>query len=155
MVTSPTYRHVPAGRLAILSQRLGTVFASASTWYRLVRERGWRRPRLRIHRAGTRIGIRATRPIEFWHIDASVICLLDGSKAYLHAVIDNFSRHTPSWRLHDRLDAGSSAQMPVEAGGSINPDLTPKLLADAGTENRSASVDQLIEDGLLTRVLAW
>ena len=27
-----------------------------------------------------------------WHIDTTVIRLLDGTRAYLHAVIDNFSR---------------------------------------------------------------
>ena len=32
MVTSPEYRHVPTGTLAVLAQRLGTVWASASTW---------------------------------------------------------------------------------------------------------------------------
>jgi hypothetical protein len=37
MVTSEDYRHVPTGTLAILAQRLGKVFASPSTWYRLVK----------------------------------------------------------------------------------------------------------------------
>jgi len=31
-----------------------------------------------------------------WHIDTTVIRLLDGTRAYLHAVIDNFSRRI--WR---------------------------------------------------------
>jgi putative transposase len=44
MVTSPEYRHVPTGTLALLAQRLGTMSASPSTWYRLVRKYGWRRP---------------------------------------------------------------------------------------------------------------
>jgi putative transposase len=47
MVTSLEYRHVPTGTLAVLAQRLSTVSASPSTWYRLVRKYGWRRPRLR------------------------------------------------------------------------------------------------------------
>jgi len=89
MVTSPDYRHVPTGRLALLAQRMGKVIASPSTWYRLVRERGWRRPRLRVHPAKPRMGIRATKPNETWHIDATVIRLLDGSHVYLHAVIDS------------------------------------------------------------------
>ena len=37
MVTSEQYRHVPTGTLALLAQRLGKVFASPTTWYRLVR----------------------------------------------------------------------------------------------------------------------
>jgi putative transposase len=40
MVTALEYRHVPTGTLAILAQRLGTVWASPSTWYRLVRQPG-------------------------------------------------------------------------------------------------------------------
>lgn len=89
MVTSPDYRHVPTGRLALLAQRVGKVIASPSTWYRLVRDRGWRRPRVRVHPAKPRLGIRATKPNETWHIDATVIRLLDGSHVYLHAVIDS------------------------------------------------------------------
>src|SRR5215470_14778453 len=51
MVTSPSYRHVPTGTLAVLAQRLSRVCTSASTWYRLARRFGWRRPRLRVHPA--------------------------------------------------------------------------------------------------------
>lgn len=51
MVESPEYRHVPTGRLAILAQRLGRVLAAPGTWNRLVRERGWGRPRARVHPA--------------------------------------------------------------------------------------------------------
>jgi len=64
MVTSPDYRHVPTGTLAVLAQRLGKVWASPSTWYRLVRLNGWRRPRLRVHPAKPKIGLRTTRANE-------------------------------------------------------------------------------------------
>ena len=72
MVTAPEYRHVPAGTLAVLAQRLGKVWASPSTWYHLVRKYGWRRPRLRLHPAKPKIGLRTTRADEMWHIDALV-----------------------------------------------------------------------------------
>lgn len=49
LVTSTEFRHVPTGRLSVLAQRLGRVFASTTTWYLLVKEHGWRRPRLRQH----------------------------------------------------------------------------------------------------------
>ena len=101
MVTSPEYRHVPTGTLAVLAQRLGKVWASPSTWYRLVRQHGWRRPRLRVHPAKPKIGLRTTRANEMWHIDTTVIRLLDGTRAYLHAVIDNFSRRILAWRVAD------------------------------------------------------
>jgi putative transposase len=78
MVTSPEYRHVPTGTLALLAQRLGTVSASLSTWYRVVRKYGWR-PRLRMHPAKPKVGLRTTKPDEMWHIDTTVIRLLDGN----------------------------------------------------------------------------
>jgi len=97
MVASPDLRHVPTGRLALLAQRLGTVFASPTTWYRLIRERGWRRPRLRVHPEQPRVGIRADKPNELWHIDTTLIRLLDHTRLYLHAGIDNFSRGVLAW----------------------------------------------------------
>jgi transposase-like protein len=36
--------------------------------------------------------VRAARPNEAWHIDVTILKLLDGTKAYLHAAIDNYSR---------------------------------------------------------------
>ena len=95
LVTSPAIRHVPTGRLALLAQRMGKVFASATTWHRLVRERGWRRPCMRIHPGKPKTGIRASTPNELWHVDMTVIRLLGTSKVYLHAIIDNYSRRNP------------------------------------------------------------
>jgi putative transposase len=93
MVTAPEYRHVPTGRLAVLAQRLNIVSASPSTWYRLVQTYGWRRPRLRVHPAKPKVGLRTSAPDEIWHIDTTVIRLLDGTRAYLHA----------SWEFHHGL----------------------------------------------------
>ena len=81
IVTSPEYRHVPTGTLAVPAQRLGRVWASPSTWYQLVRKFGWRRPRLRLHPAKPKVGLRTTRADEMWHIDTTVIRLLDGTSA--------------------------------------------------------------------------
>ena len=77
-------------------------WASPSIWHRLVRLHGWRRPRLRVHPAKPKVGLRPTRANEMWHIDTTVIHLLDGSRAYLHAVIDNFSRRILAWHVLTR-----------------------------------------------------
>jgi L-amino acid N-acyltransferase YncA len=51
MVLAPAYRHMPVRTLALCTQRMGKGFASLATWARLIRERGWRRPRWRVHPA--------------------------------------------------------------------------------------------------------
>ena len=156
MVTALEYRHIPTGTLAVLAQRLGKVWASPSTWYHLVRTYGWRRPRLRVHPAQLKIGLRTTRANEKWHIDTTVIRLLDGSRAYLHAVIDNFSRRILAWRVAETFAPVNSVAVLVEAGRDLTPsETTPVVLADAGVENVNAQVDELITTGVLRRVLAF
>jgi putative transposase len=155
MVTSPEYRHVPTGTLAVLAQRLSKVWASPSTWYHLVRKHGWRRPRLRVHPKKPKIGLRTTRADEMWHIDTTVIRLLDGTRAYLHAVIDNFSRRILAWRVADTFAQVNSVAVLLDASrGATCSDTTPVVLADAGVENVNAQVDALISTGVLRRILA-
>ena len=160
MVTSQEYRHVPTSRLAILAQRLGRVFAAPSTWAKLVRERGWRRPRLRIHPKKPMVGLRTTRPDEAWHVDTTVLRLLDGSKAYVHAVIDNFSRRILAFRVGDHFDVGNAIAVLMDAvrnttgNRNTGAQATPMLMVDGGIENFNARVDELVASGLLRRVLA-
>ena len=154
-VTSPEFRHVPTGTLAVLAQRLGKVWASPSTWNHLVRKYGWRRPRLRVHPAKPNVGLRTTCADEMWHIDTTVIRLLDGTRAYLHAVIDNFSRRILAWRVADTFAPGNSVAVLLEASRrATSSDTTPVVLADSGVENVNAQVDELITTGVLRRVLA-
>ncbi|MSP63413.1 MAG: transposase [Myxococcales bacterium] len=133
-----------------LAQRIGRVFVSATTWARLVRERGWRRPRNRVHPEKPTIGVRATRPNEFWHIDVTILKLLDGSKAYIHAVIDNYSRKILAWTVADRLDPATTCQVlaaagrhvqrrGTEPGAAVHDTARPTLVADSGVENVKVS----------------
>jgi len=60
MATSPEHRHMSVRTLALHAQRLERVFVSAGTWLRLIRERGRRRPRTRVHPASPKQGVRST-----------------------------------------------------------------------------------------------
>ena len=153
LVTSEAYRHVPTGTLARLAQRLGKVFASASTWYRLVRVHQWRRPRQRVHPARPKVGIRASRPNEIWHVDTTLIRLLDGSRAYLHAVIDNFSRRILAWKVAASFDPQATARI-LETASTATEVGQPTVLVDGGIENFNGEVDELFQLGVLKRVLA-
>jgi putative transposase len=155
MVTAVEYRHVATGTLALLAQRLGTICASRSTWYHMVRKYGWRRPRLRVHPAKPKVGLRTTRANEMWHIDRTVIRLLDGTRADLHAVIDNFSRRILAWQVADTFAPGNSVAILVEASRATPSETTPVVMTDAGIENVNGQVDALIESGVLRHLLAF
>ena len=82
--------------------------------------------------------------------------MLDGTRVYLHAVIDNFSRRILAWRVAEMFAPVNSVAVPLEAGRGATPsETTPVVLADAGVENVNALVDDLISTGLLRRVLAF
>ena len=103
MVESDDHRHMSLRALALHAQRIEKILVSPSTWYRLVRIAGWKRPRSRVYPAKPKIGIRAAGPGELLHLDVTIIRLLDGTKAYLHAVIDNYSRRILAWTLGSGL----------------------------------------------------
>ncbi len=155
MACADEFRHVPTGTLAMLAQRMGRAFASAQTWYRLIQRNGWRRPRKKVHPSRPRHGIRAAKPNKLWHVDTTIIRLLDGTKVYLHAIIDNFSRRILAWRISDHFEVASTAILPGEAAASnIGAGEPPKLFTDGGVESFNGSVDALIASGLIKRVLA-
>lgn len=155
MATARAYRHVPTARLATLAQRLGTVCASPSTWYSLVRRHRWRRPRHRVHPRSPSVGLRSSGPDELWQVDTTVIRLLDGTRAYLHAVIDNYSRRILAWRVADRSTAANSVAVLLAASGqAASIQGIPDVLPDGGVENVNAQVDALVQAGIVRRLLA-
>ena len=74
-----------------------------------------------------------------WHIDTTVIRLLDGTRTYLHAVIDNFSRRILAWRVADTFAPVNRVVALLEASrGATRSTSAPVVLADAGAENVNA-----------------
>jgi transposase InsO family protein len=154
MVLAPEYRHMPLGTLARHAERMGKVFTSASTWAKLVRERGWRRPRQRVHPRKPTVGIRASRPNEIWHIDTTVIRLLNGTKVYLQAVLDNYSRRILAWMVTERFVPTSTCELLLAASKHLVTAGRPLLYADSGVENVNGAVDSILLDTCLGRILA-
>lgn len=154
LVTSVEHRHMSIRALALYAQRTKQVFAHPVTWGRLIKERRWRRPRLRLYPAKPKVGIRASRPNEFWHIDASILRLVDGTRVYLHAIIDNYSRRILGWCVEERLNPLNTFEVLSDATGRIDGPVAADVVMDAGVENLNGTVDGLFDSGHLRRVLA-
>jgi putative transposase len=89
-------------------------------------------------------------------LDTTVIRLLDGTRAYLHAVIDNFSRRILVWRVAETVAPVNSVAVLLDASrAATRSGTSPVVLADVGVENVNAQVDELIITGLLRRVFAF
>jgi putative transposase len=80
--------------------------------------------------------------------------LLDGTRAYLHAVIENYSRRILSWTLEERLGGGGTWRILREAIVQLNdcPEHTT-VVADSSSENVNGAIDNLLDDQEWTRVL--
>jgi transposase InsO family protein len=68
-------------------------------------------------------------------------------------VIDNFSRRILAWKVAGSFDPRATAAMLLSASTQVMSD-TPLLLADGGVENVNGAVDELMDSGVLRRVLA-
>jgi len=153
MVAGLKYRHMSIRALALHAQRIGRVFAAPGTWTRRIRQHGWLRPRRRLHPPKPKDGVRATRPNELWHIDVTIIKLLDGTRLFLHAAIDNFSRRILAWQLASKLDPTTTCEVLTAAGSHLTGEV-PTVVADSGVENVNGQVNALLDPGRLKRVLA-
>ena len=102
------------------------------------------------------VGVADESANEAWHIDTTVIRLLDGTKVYLHAVIDNFSRRILAWKVAEKQWPATTCEVLMGAAheARIVSSGTPTVMVDAGVENLNSAVDELIATGLLRRVLA-
>ena len=156
MVVSKLYRHMSVRALALYAQRIGRVYAHPTTWYRIILERWWIRPRERLYPDKPTLGLRAWAPNGAWHVDRSVIRLLDGTRAYLSAVIDNYSRRILAWHLADNALALPTAQVIAEAAKNVIAGVDEvAVIVDKGGENRSSEVNVLFEPPTaLTRFVA-
>jgi len=155
MVTSAVYRHMAIRALALHAQRIGKVFAHPATWAKLILERRWLRPRLRVYPAKAKIGVRADRPNAVWHVDCTILKLLDGSNAYVHAVIDNFSRRILAWTVDDRINPASTCRILLAAAKNLVPGLKETdVFMDGGSENANDEVDGVFDVKPLRRILA-
>ena len=152
-VTNVAYQHFSIASLVLYAARQGAVVASASTWYRELKRQGLRRPRKRVHPERPKHGVRASRPNELWHIDASQVRLLDGTKAWLHAVIDNASRKVLAWTIAPSCEAAATLETLREAvtflPGAGEPTL---VVTDDGRENVALHDESFA--GILQRITA-
>ena len=98
LFTSKRFFHYSICQLSWRARKTGEVAASPSTWSRDITQLGLTRDQKRVYPPKPKIGIRASAPGQLWHLDQSIIKAQDGTKAYVQAVIDNFSRYVLAWK---------------------------------------------------------
>lgn len=156
-LTDPKFQHYSTVSLSIFAARCGDVIASASSWYRVIIDHGLRRPGLRKYRLKPRMGIRASAPGQLWHLDQSIIKLTDGTRCYVQAVIDNYSRYVLAWHVSKNYGGTRTRDLiynAIDKAKTFGIVTTPEIMVDSGSENINSHVDNLINKKMMTRTIA-
>jgi len=110
----------------------------------VIKKNGWLRPRLRLYPARPKIGLRASHINEYWHVDATIMRLSDGTKAYLQVVSDNFSKLALAWSASLEINGVNTKKL-IHAAMDRATELCgatgkPTQIADSGSENVNSEV---------------
>ena len=128
----------------------GTYLASASTFYRILRQSSGTRPRRNelVHPAYSRPELLALRPCEVWSWDITKLKgPVKSAHLHLYVILDIFSRYVVGWMIADcESDALAEALIghTCDKEGIVPGQLT--LHADRGAAMRSKRVADLLVD---------
>ena len=112
LVEAKKYAHFSISSLCLYAKRENIVHACVDTWYRYINKFEWQRV-YKSHKSPKRkmIGIRASRPNQIWHIDATELKTTHGKKYYLQMIVDNFSRFIVAWKITKYINAENTANL--------------------------------------------
>lgn len=154
-VTADEFSYFPIRSLHYFAKRQGTLFCSYSTWTKYIDQYKWLRPRKIPVEKPERLGIRAKRPNEIWHMDVSHFILPNGKTCYIQAIIDNYSRYVLSWQVLESYDGSKTAALLKRALAKVNISGSGlSVMVDGGGENKSHAVTDLEAQGHFTKVVA-
>ena len=102
--------------------------------------------------------VRSDKPDQLWHVDTTVLRLVDGRRVYLRAIVDNFSRKVLAWWAGANFDAGANAVLLAKAAEAKNrpggDDKPQSVMVDGGIENFNDAMAKLVGEGLLKLIHA-
>lgn len=151
MLTAKSFLHYPISSLYYYCLRNRILGCSLDTWYKYNKIFGIKRISIKKQKVYP-VGIRASKPNELWHIDASIIKLKNGNKVYLQAVIDNYSRAIISYKITDNINAVNTTKLIKKCYKEIQD--SNSLMMDPGTENRNEQVSQYLFSKNIKRIIA-
>ncbi|EKR19959.1 integrase core domain protein [Leptospira interrogans serovar Grippotyphosa str. UI 12769] len=131
----PELQHWPLRSVFYQMLNDSQAFMNLSTFYKYVRVL---RPDFkRFQKPKQKIGIRASSPLTLLHMDTTILRVQDGSKAYIHFIMDNFSRTILGWKASLEWNAKNTVSNLKEVCEKFNLFHKPiRLLCDDGSENQ-------------------
>jgi putative transposase len=158
LLDDPEYAHWPIVSIASFAFRNQTVEASLYSWYKFARIEGYYRKLVK--KDLKTIGLIATRPNEYIHVDTTHYPLNENRKIFITFAMDNYSKAILGWHIHNKCNYELVEKALRKAVQTIrkHPDnLNPKIVTDGGRENNNKQIDQYIQkisDFKLKKIIA-
>ena len=153
-VLNPDFSHFSISSLSILAKRNGDVSVSPASWYRVIKEHGLKMFRKRLYPPKNKTGIRAGKPHQYWHLDLTVIKLVDGTRCFVQAIIDNFSRYILSYSVAKKYSGLQTKELltnALEKAKNLGLSSVPEVFVDGGSENSNKDVQGLVDLGKIVK----
>ncbi|MFB3141799.1 MAG: IS3 family transposase [Acidobacteriota bacterium] len=134
--------------------------ASESTIYRLLKNRGWVKPRqLKTFPASDEYAHKTSHVNQQWQTDASYLLVKNWGWYYLISVLDDYSRKILAWKLQSTMDAGAFSdvvELACEAAemNSVPIRSRPRLVTDRGPALISTAFGDYLEAKGINHILA-
>ncbi len=93
---NPKFFHWPLRSIFYKILKDGVAFLSLATFYKYARVLAPKREIIR--KVRRKIGIHSAAPLLLLHMDTTILKTVDGSKVYIHFIMDNFSRTILGWK---------------------------------------------------------
>ncbi|AXR66887.1 DDE-type integrase/transposase/recombinase [Leptospira mayottensis] len=149
---NPEFFNWPLRSLFYKILKDGSAFFSLPTFYKYAKVLGPAREIIR--KARRRTGIRASSPLTLLHMDTTILRVQDGSKVYIHFIMDNFSRAILGWKASVEWNSKNTLTNLQEVCEKFNLFYKPiRLLCDDGSENAGEVDSFLNRPGLFIKKL--
>jgi putative transposase len=103
------------------------------------------------------IGIHASAVNQIWHLDLTVIKLVDGIRVFIKSVVDNFSRFVLATHVSELYGGTETRALLDEAlatARTFGHHNIPNVIVDGGSENDNYEVNELIISQSIHRTIA-
>lgn len=145
MLKAYEFDHWPIVSVQSHGLRTGKLIASLFTWYKYARALGITKKPMGKHRKT--VGLLATYPNEYWHVDCTYFPLIDGKMVCIAFVMDNFSKMILGYHVSEKLSFSvvkDALRMALKTALTIDGKRETKLVADGGRENHNKEIHKFL-----------
>jgi putative transposase len=117
------YFHFSLTSLWKFAYRNNLVVCSRDVWFKYINLYDLKRLIPKGPKNIFKLGVRANKANEIWHLDLSVIVLANGKKVYFQAIIDNYSRYIVNWKLSENKSAKYTRELILKSKSKLKNNL--------------------------------